>query len=192
MTAARLLARAFIDDPLMRYVLPNHAIRQRQLDGIFRGPVNACELHGGVARHHIGADLVAAALWLPVRRVPLPVTTVVRSGVLFAPLLIGPVAACRMLRHEAPCEHLIRKIAGEDCGYIWIVGVAPERFRSGLGRLIVTRVFMDMARRNLKLCMLKTENESNLAFYEKLGFRTVTKLHNPHANLTSWVMERSL
>jgi GNAT superfamily N-acetyltransferase len=176
----------------MRYVLPDDAIRQWQLKRIFRGPINACELLGGVAEQYIDTDLVAAALWLPVRRVPLPITIALRSGIVLAPLLIGPGATFRMLRHETRCERLIGEIAGDKCGYIWIVGVAPERFRNGLGRSIMNQALADMASRNLTLCLLKTENEDNLGFYEALGFRTVAELRNSQADLTSWVLGRSL
>lgn len=192
MSTAYLLGRAFIDDPLMRYVLPDDSSRQWKLSRVFDGAINACKLLGGVKERYDGVAVVSAALWLPLRKVPLTWRTVVRSGIVLAPLFIGPIAAYRMARHESLCERYIDEIAPENCAYIWIVGVEPERVREGLGRSVVDLALLDMANQGYTSCILKTENENNLIFYSKLGFKVISDFNNPFSNLNNWIMKKEI
>jgi ribosomal protein S18 acetylase RimI-like enzyme len=192
MIAADLLARAFHLDPLMLYAFGSTNNRPARLRWLFVRALRASHRLGKVTEHHSGSDLVAVALWLPARQIPLPTTTAISFGLLLAPFFLSFKSTFRLLRHEEPCERLIAKIAPEDASYLWIVGVDPQKNGNGFGSVIVKQVLADMVRQGFTACFLKTECKANIGFYERFGFEVVAVVDNAAANLRSWVAKKDL
>ncbi len=187
---AELLARAFADDPMMRYVIGREPDRHGRLTAIFRTAVRAGVLHGGVAQVHDGSELIATAVWLPTERIPASFVTMLRSGMLWVPFSAGISCMARMQRHEGPLERRLHRRFQEATGYLWCVGVEPSATGRGAGRKVIELACDQMTSRGLDRCILKTENEANVALYEHLGFRTFETISDPQADLRSWVMMR--
>lgn len=190
--SAELLARAFANDPLMRYILDHSEDRHRNLVAIFACAIRACQIRGDIARVHGANGQIAAATWLPVTGIPVEVINMIRSGMIWMPFAVGPSAMVRMQRHEAPCERLIRRRLPETSGYLWSVGVEPSAMGQGAGREVIAIACAQMMEGGLTHCVLKTENEANVTFYEHLNFRTCETISDPRSNLRSWVMVKPL
>lgn len=162
------------------------------LERMFLGPIQACRSQGQVIERYIEHRLVAVALWLPLKLVPLPLSALIRSGIALAPFQIGPAAALRMLRVEKRCEKAIAEVADEKSGYLWIIGVDPDQCGTGVGRLMMKDVLRAMSSQGFSNCLLKTENVKNVSFYSSLGFNTEAKVRGSMGGLCSWVMRRSI
>lgn len=189
---ASLLARAFAEDPLMRYVIGDEGARHRHLTMLFAGAERACRIRGGVAEQREARAVLAAAIWLPFAVMPVSLATIVRSGMIWAPLVLGGPAIARLQRHEAPCERYLRRTLPTSSGYLWSVGVEPAATGRGLGRSVIAAACAEMTAHQLTHCALKTENASNVALYRRLGFQMLDTLIDQRSGLTSWAMAKAL
>lgn len=163
---APMLARAFHDDPMFRWIVPSDAGRPGALTTFF----------GGLARHvflPMGAcvrldDHGGAALWLA----PGVSSTRFVSSILVAPSIVlglgtGLVKALPLfLEMERAHPHVPHY-------YLGVLGVDPSHQGKGLSKPLMQPT-IEKARAEGVPAYLETAKESNLAYYRRFGFE-VTK-----------------
>jgi ribosomal protein S18 acetylase RimI-like enzyme len=183
-----LLARAFQDDPLFRVVLPHAARRRRVSEWLHDRMLRYC-LAYGVA--HTTPALEGVACWLPPGRTELSTWAIARSGLLAMPLRMGPAAFARFRAYLSCSSRVRRREAPDSYWYLWALGVDPPYQGKGVGRRLL-RPILDQADASATPCYLETENATNLAFYERHGFRVVAEEKVPGLGLSTWSMVRNL
>jgi ribosomal protein S18 acetylase RimI-like enzyme len=175
-----VLARAFDDDPIMRWVFPGSRTRDRYGEAFFRWSLWRC------ADQRVTwttDDLVGAAIWaLPDRwQVTLPqLGALVRwtwRGVGWrAPrVLWGFGSIERVHPHD---RHL----------YLAVLGVDPARQGAGVGSALLAPG-LELCDREGLPAYLETGKERNLAFYGRHGFRVTGQLRLPRGPAV-WSMRR--
>jgi GNAT superfamily N-acetyltransferase len=167
--AATTLARAFQDDPLMVYAIPDGAERARLLPDVYARMVRFGMLAGEVLTTAGAPDGVA--LWLP-PNAKWTRENIEKSGMHEMSSLIGDEAYQRY-REVVGREWQARErdMVGA-CWYLFILGVEPKRQRRGLGGALM-RPVLDRAEKSSVACYLETENQRNVPFYRKQGFDVV-------------------
>lgn len=162
---AGLLAEAFEDDPMQRWLFPNDHYRQRRLRRFYELDVRH-RLEGRCAIDLAGS--VGVAFWHP----PGDGATVpVRAAVRLAPAFLSvaahhPLAALRCL--AAVAEHR----PAEPHWYLSHLAVTPAAQGRGIGaRLLYGGVSRAVA--GGVGVHLETANPANLGFYRSHGFREV-------------------
>jgi ribosomal protein S18 acetylase RimI-like enzyme len=178
------LARAFVDDPAWVWLIPDAEKRRQVLPWLFRVgfDVTAADVWttAGVIR--------GAARWLPPGRPPMRVgptlkalvTTPFRLGSAIAPFLAYG-RAVESLRAEAmPGPHW----------YLAGIGVDPSAQRRGIGTALLEPGLVAAVRAGLPAVLL-TNNEANLSFYERHGFRIVRKDETPKGGPQAWAMVKA-
>jgi ribosomal protein S18 acetylase RimI-like enzyme len=167
--AAATLARAFHDDPLMVYAIPDAAERARILPEVYWRMVRFGMLAGEVLATGGAPDGVA--LWLP-PNAKWTRENMQAAGMLEMPELIGADAYQRY-REVVGREWQARErdMVG-PCWYLFILGVEPRQQRRGLGSSLM-RPVLDRADKANVASYLETENERNVPFYKKQGFDTI-------------------
>lgn len=166
--AGALLARAFHDDPLMTYSIPDAAERVRLLPEVYARIIRFGTLAGEV---HTTANFEGVALWMP-PGATWPREKIVASGMHEIAAVIGD-AAYQRYRDVVGCEWQARqRDMDNDCWYLFLLGVEPRLQRRGLGGALIGPVLAraDAAR---VACYLETENERNVAFYKKQSFELI-------------------
>jgi ribosomal protein S18 acetylase RimI-like enzyme len=182
--ASDVLARAFVDDPAWVWLIPDAEKRRQVLPWLFRVgfDVTAADVWttDGVIR--------GAARWLPPGRPPMRVgptlkalvTTPFRLGSAIGPFLAYG-RAVESLRAEAmPGQHW----------YLAGIGVDPSAQRRGIGTALLEPGLAAAARSGLPAVLL-TNNEANLSFYERHGFRVVRKDETPKGGPQAWAMVKA-
>jgi ribosomal protein S18 acetylase RimI-like enzyme len=182
--ASDVLARAFVDDPAWVWLIPDAEKRRQVLPWLFRVgfDVTAADVWttAGVVR--------GAARWLPPGRPPMRVgptlkalvTTPFRLGSAIAPFLAYG-RAVESLRAEAmPGQHW----------YLAGIGVDPSAQRRGIGTALLEPGLAAAARAGLPAVLL-TNNEANLSFYERHGFRVVREDETPKGGPRAWAMVKA-
>jgi ribosomal protein S18 acetylase RimI-like enzyme len=182
--ASDVLARAFVDDPAWVWLIPDAEKRRQLLPWLFRVgfDVTAADVWttAGVIR--------GAARWLPPGRPPMRVgptlkalvTTPFRLGSAIAPFLAYG-RAVESLRAEAmPGQHW----------YLAGIGVDPSAQRRGIGTALLEPGLVAATRAGLPAVLL-TNNEANLSFYERHGFRVVRKDETPKGGPQAWAMVKA-
>jgi len=167
-TAAAMFARAFQDDPLMVYALPDPRERARRLPEFYARMVRFGCLAGEVLSTE---SLDGAAVWLP------PDAKWTRENIEAAGLhelgkVIGEDAVLRY-REVVGREMQARSRDGSGpTWYLLLLGVEPSQQRRGLGATLLRPIFERADRERLG-CYLETENERNVKFYREHGFRVI-------------------
>ncbi|HKN13301.1 MAG TPA: GNAT family N-acetyltransferase [Candidatus Binatus sp.] len=167
--AAAALARAFHDDPLMIYAIPDRAERVRLLPDVYARMIRFGVLAGEV--YATAGALEGVALWLP-PNAKWTRENIEASGMHQMPALIGNDAYQRY-REVVGREWQARErdMTG-SCWYLFLLGVEPSSQRRGLGGALM-RPGLERADAEQVACYLETENERNVAFYLKQGFEMI-------------------
>jgi ribosomal protein S18 acetylase RimI-like enzyme len=167
--AAATLARAFHDDPLMTYAIPDAAERVRLLPDMYARMIRFGTLAGEV--YVTAGALEGVALWLP-PHAKWTRENIEASGMHETPNLIGNDAYQRyreVVGREWQARERDMPIA---CWYLFLLGVEPDSQRRGLGGALM-RPVIERADEEHVACYLETENQRNVAFYLKQGFDVI-------------------
>jgi len=181
---ARTLARAFADDPVMCWFLPDPHRRQERIEAFFRdlelgGPF------GRVGEVTTTADLDASAVWLPPERWRLPVLDQLRM----LPAMIRIVS----LRYIGSRLSGFRKVeqrhpASPAHWYLATLGTDPSRQGRGLGSALLADKLAHLDAEGIP-SYLESSKERNVPFYERHGF-VVTDTYDLPDGPRLWLMWR--
>jgi ribosomal protein S18 acetylase RimI-like enzyme len=187
--AAAVLGRAFSRDPFMSYVFPNAQTREQQLTTLFEPVIRCSQRYGGVEMTAGGEGVLG---WLSGEHFPLGVSQLVRTGMILTPLRIGLPAFFRLQGHEGDCEKALEQRASQGFAYLWVVGVSPEAAGQGYGKQVIQSALAAMKNQGYSSCLLRTDNEKNVAIYERLGFEPIYSATVPKSNLPFWILSQEL
>jgi ribosomal protein S18 acetylase RimI-like enzyme len=164
--AAGILARAFIDDPAMTWLLPDRSKRPQRLQALF-GAITRVDADPAVwsLAGDTGAAPAAVALWRRPGRWQTPFLATMRElpALLRAfgpgvPRALGLQGA--MEAHHPSAPHW----------YLQFVGCSPEAQGKGFGGAVI-RDRLAVCDRDGIPAALETATPSNVPLYEALGFR---------------------
>lgn len=187
--AAAVLSRAFSRDPFMSYVFPNAQTREQKLAALFQPVIRCSQRYGGVEITAGGEGVLG---WLSGEHFPLGAMQLVTTGMISIPLRIGLPAFFRLQGHEEGCDRALAQRAPEGFAYLWVVGVRPEAAGQGYGKQVIQSALTAMENRGHSSCLLRTDNENNVAIYKCLGFEPIHSAIVPKSNLPFWVLFRKL
>jgi ribosomal protein S18 acetylase RimI-like enzyme len=185
--AAEVLARAFSDDPLMEYLLPDEDKRRHVLPWFFEKGVKYGQLYGEVYTTPDNVD--GAALWLPPNDFTMTPFRMLRVGMLAAPFKFGLSTFSRFMSVMNYTEHLHKRDVPPDHWYLFLLGVEPERQGQGIGGRLIAPVIARADAQGLP-CYLETSKERNVPFYQKHGFEVVVEGDLPKGGPHFWTMKR--
>lgn len=184
--AAETLARAFQDDPMMRFLLPDDVKRVRTLPWFLGTVVRYCRAFGEV---QVSVEQDAVACWLTPGNTTVTLGRIFRSGGALTPVKLGLGGFNRLMKLQAYMakEHAIH--APDPHYYLYLLGVDPQSQGRRLGRQLLGRV---LGRADLegKACYLETQNEKNVAVYRSVGFDVTSVGQVAGSTLTVWTMRR--
>jgi ribosomal protein S18 acetylase RimI-like enzyme len=175
------LARAFYDDPLQEWALPDGTTRLEQLERIFA--LLARHVSVPLGESYTDRNRSCAAFWVPPDRPP-----------------ISPEAARALAELSALPAETVRRLQTADASmrarrpsephfYLQGLGTDPARQGEGLGSAAVGPVLSrcDSAR---VPAYLESTKERNVRFYEALGFAVVDTIDIPLDGPRLWAMWR--
>ena len=183
---AKMLARAFHDDALYAFVLPEDSKRAEVLLWLFDRVMCYSFLYGRV---YATPELDGVACWLPPGQTELTLGRIVRSGLVAAPLKMGLPAYRRFDAYSSYVDKLHAQYAPQPHWYLWVLAVAPSSQGQGIGSRLIQPI-LEQTHAESIACYLETEAESNIRFYKKHGFRVVEEGAVPGTGLKVWAMMR--
>lgn len=173
--AARLLARAFLSDPLILYMNRQRPVSEDFMMAWMRPIVRYGFQCGQVwlaKSSEQSADPIGVCLFLGPDRPYVSTYGMVKYGMYRLPL-DWPIGNClRAVWGTRQFSGLQKRFAPERHYYLLALGVEPEFCGKGHGRKLVAELTR-RARTDDVPIYLETTHESNLAFYGRLGFRVV-------------------
>ena len=182
---ARVLARAFFDDPVFVWLSPNASRRRSALPGFF----------AALARHHFlagpGAEVAttdsgigAVALWEP----PGVAEPSARAQVAMLPSAVrafrGRLGVARALTAEMTAVH-----PEAPHWYLAMIGSDPQFRGGGFGHALM-RSRLDRCDAECAPAYLESSNPDNIGYYQRFGFEVTGEIAMPGGGPSLWPMWR--
>jgi GNAT superfamily N-acetyltransferase len=180
-----VLARAFYDDPVTSWMLPDERTRLKSLTRAFTG----------LARHHFlprggsevgkrGADVGAATLWDPPGQ---------RKASRLEELRMAPVMLWAM-RSRVPASMALQELMEkhhpeEPHWYLMLIGSDPSVRGAGFGQALM-RSRLDRCDAERVPAYLENSNPKNEAYYLRWGFEVIGEIQVPDGGPKMWPMWR--
>ncbi len=184
--ASEVMGRAFLDDPLWKYIVPDATRRARVVTKSMGIVVRYSLLYGKV---HTTSSLDGVACWLPPGNTRPSFSRLLRIGVGSVPLELRWMRFRRYIAVVNYTEEVHERSVPGRHWYLWGLGVEPSRQGQGIGGMLMQPVLARADADGLP-CYLETMNEKNVPFYEKHGFRVVSEGEVPGGGLGVWAMLR--
>jgi GNAT superfamily N-acetyltransferase len=184
--AARLLARAFFDDPVLRHIHPDDAARMAWSIRFFDVMAGVGQLQGRLLEVEDGAGV---AIWLPPGHQDPSTWTYLRAGFLGFALHTPAAVRRRGLRFLAFARSLRRRCTTGPHGYLPYLAVDPARQGQGLGTRLLRQVLRQADDGGFP-CYLETPTERTLSLYRWHGFEVVDQGDVEEGGPRLWAMLR--
>ncbi len=184
--AAEVLARAFFEDPLMRYYLPDRTARNRALAPIMLASLRYCFFYGSV---DTTPGLDGLACWLSPGQTDVKTWGWIRSGFGVVPLSIGLRAFYKIQAIESMVDRIHHQCVPDPHWYLMVLGVSPDQQGKGIGGALIENRLSLTASSGYP-CYLETMSEQNVAFYRGHGFKVVHEIELFSGILKIWSMLR--
>ena len=127
--SAQVLARAFMDDPLMKYLTPEDARRSTALPWFMEVATKFGFKHGEVET--TAGTVEGNAVWLPPGATHVPPLQMMMAGMYAAPFKLGWSNFMRVMGTMDVLEKLHKESTPEDHWYLMVLGVDPAAPRPG-------------------------------------------------------------
>lgn len=185
--AAEALSRAFHDDPLQTYVFPDVEERAA-LSPLHFAPLLRYGLLFGEVLTNPGVP-ASAAVWAGPDAWEVTPERAAAAGLDELPAQIGESAAGRFFSVLGAIDPFHHRDVPREHWYVMVVGVAPEKRGTGLGRALLDPVIARASAAG-QPCYLETAQPENIAFYEHLGFEQIVETTHEESGLTLWTFRR--
>jgi GNAT superfamily N-acetyltransferase len=183
---SRTLARAFYDDPVMIWLLPDEKARTEQLCRLFTTMTRHHHLgRGGVEVAYDGPGVGAAALWDP----PNQWLETRRAQLAMTPTFIR-VFGLRSMRGRAVQELMKDVHPEEPHWYLAVIGSDPTVRGRGFGQVLM-RSRLDRCDAEYCPAYLESTKVENVPYYERFGFTVTSEIVLPDGGPTMWAMWRA-
>jgi ribosomal protein S18 acetylase RimI-like enzyme len=163
--AAKTLAEAFWDDPLLQIVAPNEKKRAAVGPWFFSRSVAYGMRWGEVSAND---DASAVAVWFPPGNTDITPGRMLRVGMGAFPFRAGINGTLRFMRAISATEKFHKAVEGPHW-YLMAMGTRPTRRGTGLGSALLEKGTAQADATEIP-CYLETGTESNVAYYSKRGF----------------------
>jgi ribosomal protein S18 acetylase RimI-like enzyme len=181
-----LLGRAFMEDPLLKYVIPEEERRTRLVPwfvtaslayGCLYGEAYATPFKDGIS------------FFLPPGQTDMTIGRMFRSGMLAAPFKLGMDGFNRFMKMADFTDKLHKQHASMPHYYLFGMGIEPSGQGKGVGSRLMGPV-LERSDADGVPCYLETQNSRNVPFYHKHGFVVVVEAEMPDGGLQNWGMLR--
>jgi len=179
------LARAFYDDPVMIWLLPDQDTRTAHLSRLFATMTRHHHLaRGGVEVACEGTQISAAALWDP----PNQWQETPGGQLAMTPTFIR-VFGLRSMRGRAVQELMKSVHPDEPHWYLAVIGSDPSVRGQGFGQALM-RSRLDRVDAEHAPAYLESTKAENVPYYQRFGFTVTREIVLPDGGPTMWAMWR--
>jgi GNAT superfamily N-acetyltransferase len=192
-TASKVLARAFQDDPLFMYCIPDPIERKKRTAAHSEFLILTGLLSGKV--HITSSNIEGVAVWnayaIKDQKMEKQSKEILRrlrkvKRINFSdPLFLERMGIFEEIANSFQQEHI-----NFPHWYLAFIGVDPIHQGKGYASKLLRMKLAEIDEQNLP-CYLHTENESNVKLYEHFGFELIGKNKIPNSDLCHYPMLRN-
>ena len=185
--AAMMMARAFHDDPIVKYAFPKHKGADPRVRYAYEFMVRLGMRTG--FGYTTSRDVEGVAIWARIKDPHTSFRDMLFSGSIIPAIRLGLKAGLRMMTFSEHMENKHQEVIRELHWYLQVLAVDPEHQGKGYaGRLL--RKQLHLIDQEGLPCYLETEREVNVPLYEHFGFHIVEEHPIPDTPIVMWLMLR--
>ncbi len=182
---AHVLGRAFFDDPVMAWIVPEAGRRAKGLPILFAALARHQYLAGGGSELATEDHTVAAgALWAPPGRWKASRRTDLRMMAAFFRVFGSESARGRQV-----ADLMKRRHPTDPHWYLAVIGSDPTYRGQGFGHALMSSR-LDRLDAEHAAAYLESSNPANVPYYERFGFEVTGEIVLPGGGPTMWPMWR--
>lgn len=185
--AAEIISRAFHDDPLHVYIIPDESERKKYLPYLFKAYIWYCLQFGVV--YASSPNLEGITLWVPSEFAYITPERSKECGDEVFFYVLGQKYLER-LSVTSYVNDIHEQLIKEPHIYLMVIAVDPKSQRKGFGRKLLHPMIEYLDENNLK-CYLDTNKKSNVLYYQNFGFNVVKEFEIESTGITNWSMLRN-
>jgi GNAT superfamily N-acetyltransferase len=170
---ARVLGRAFFEDPPFVWMLPDERSRERRAAGVFRAILRFAMRYGGVDVASDGAAIIGGAIWLP----PGHWAPTLGDGLRSLPGYARAIGRGRGRASELVAA-MVKHHPREEHWYLNAIGVDPARQGQGVASALL-RSRLARCDADAMPAYLESSKSGNVPLYEHFGFEVTGTLNPP-------------
>ena len=184
--ATNLLVEVFRDEPPFPDLFRGPR-REKQVNYFIRCTCAYALLYG---EGYATPERDGVALWLLPGKTKMTLGRMYRAGMLSAPLRMGLSAFGRFKGFTQHTDELHTKSAPMPHYYLFMLGICPAAQGKGVGGMLLADMLGRADREGIP-AYLETQNEQNVGFYQKFGFKVAAEEPFPKLEgLRNWGMVR--
>jgi len=181
-----VLGRAFFDDPVMTWLLPDAQARRRKLHKLFAALTRHHHLaHEAVEVASVGPTIGAAALWDPPGKWQHTTAEELRA----APSMLLTFGTA--VRRGIHVTELMKRVhPQEPHWYLAVIGSDPQVRGTGLGYTLM-QSRLDRCDAEFAPAYLESSNPDNIGYYQRFGFEVTGQIELPDGGPVLYPMWRN-
>ena len=187
--AADIIAQAFVNDPLISFILPVKSARMNTLKTFFRiyGEINILNGRG----YGVGEPLQGVAYWQPPGSESLSISIKALAKLLPLVFTAYPFGYIRARAIFRTTDSLHQKYAADPHYYLDNLGVLPSAQGKGWSSKLM-RPILEQADAQQVIAYTDTTSPANVGFYAHFGFECVEQAAVPGTGVTVFALRRPL
>ncbi|MFX0106578.1 MAG: GNAT family N-acetyltransferase [Candidatus Hodarchaeota archaeon] len=186
--ASFVLSRAFQNDPILRWQIPDANTRLAKLHHFWELPLHIGIKYGEV--YGTSEDLEGIAVWRPPKNLNLSYWKYIINGGLKLPFKFGIKTTKRIMYFQDVNESIRNIYMKRPYWYLGPIGVDPKYQGRGFASILLKPMLRRIDKESLPI-WLETNLERNVSLYEHFGFRIIEEIIIPKTNIVNWFMTRT-
>lgn len=167
---SQTLARAFYDDPVFSFFLPDDATRLKKLETVMRILFKLGEPHGAC---YTTANCESITLWRPPNQWDVPFTAYITNG----PALLSAFGG-GIFRVLGTMGMMEKAHPHEPHWYLQTIGTDPKFQGKGYGGVIMRDRLAEVDAQHMP-CYLESSKDTNIPIYQSFGFHLTGEMQVP-------------
>ncbi|MFX1451176.1 MAG: GNAT family N-acetyltransferase [Promethearchaeota archaeon] len=186
--AGKMLARAFEDNPIFIYLIPDTIERKNKLRYIFEFIIHYGVLYGEV--YAPSSNLEGVAAWLPSEKAYKTIKRMILSG---GENVLKKLGRDFYVKKSKPLEDwtdsIHKRLAPFRHWYLEPLGVDPKFQGKGNASILLKAMLVRVDQEQLPIFLI-TNLEKNVQIYQHFGFKILEQATFPGTNWRNWFMLR--
>ena len=185
--ASLVLSRAFQNDPVLRWQMPDANKRLANLHYFWELTLRIGIKYGVV--YGTSEDLEGVAIWRPPQNVNISYWKFVKKGGYKFPFKFGIKTTKRMTFLQAVNDSIRNIYMKVPYWYLDVIAVDPKFQGKGFASMLLKPMLRRVDKQNLPI-WLETNLERNVQFYKHYDFTILEEIIIPNTNIVDWFMIR--
>lgn len=187
--ASLVLSRAFQNDPVLRWQIPDTNKRLAKLHYFWELALRVGIKFGEV--YSTSENLEGIAAWRSPKNVNLSYWKYIKNGAIKFPFKFGIKTTKKIFFFQAVNDSIRNIYMKGSYWYLGPIGVDPKYQGKGFASMLLKPMLRRIDKENLPI-WLETNLKRNVTFYEHFGFYKLEEIIIPQTNIVNWFMIRGI